>query len=356
MKLTPGTIYFVREQDSTLPALTGLVKIGLVSGDRSPYVRLREHQTGNPRKLLFDPSQFVQTQAVEYVESQLHGRFAAKRVSGEWFSFANQTELDQVVQSARDMAKQLESSSSIFEKAAGYRFSYSNGEVAPKSAAATEIANRYVNANAVCERAEGLIEKVAAGIRWQAEALGEAAVEGIMQVIRIAREPAFSVEKFKKAHPKIWEEFCDIVPQAWNPKFLIQHVAELSVETQNVLAVLDDMDDHLDQMLSKNDVYGLNEIDLGARQLLAPATWDRDMAEAELQNMCGNFEAIESICAWKREVVTRRSFNIERLREANPALHESFTFSRPDEVKRVRLPFQTTGSLENTKNPNLKNL
>ena len=79
-------------------------------------------------------------------------------------------------------------------------------------------------------------------------------------------------------------------------------------------------------------------------------------AEAELQNMCGNYEAIESICTWKREVVTRRSFNIERLREAKPELHESFIFSRTDEVKRIRLPFQTTGTLENTENPNLKNL
>ena len=356
MKIQAGTIYFVREKREGTDDFSHLVKIGLVSGDRSPYVRLREHQTGNPRKLVFDPSQFVQTQAVEYVESQLHGRYAAKRVSGEWFSFADQTELDQVVQSARDMAKQLESSSPIFKKAAEYRFSYSNGEVAPKSEAATEIADRYLNANAVCERAEELIEKVAAGIRWQAETFGEAAVEGIMQVIRIAREPAFSVEKFKKAYPKIWEEFCDIVPQAWNPKFSIQHVADFSLETQKLLSMLDEMDGLLDEMLANQDVYGLNELDLTARQLLAPSTWDRDLAEAELQNMCGNYEAIESICTWKREVVTRRSFNIERLREAKPELHESFIFSRTDEVKRIRLPFQTTGTLENTENPNLKNL
>jgi len=142
---------------------------------------------------------------------------------------------------------------------------------------------------------------------------------------------------------KLWEEFCDIVPQAWNPKFSIQHVADLSVETQNLLSVLDEMDGKLDEMLSKNDVYGLNEVDLGARQMLAPATWNRDLAEAELQNACGNHEAIEAICTWKREVVNRRSFNIERLREANPDLHESFTFSRPEEVKRIRLPFQASG-------------
>jgi hypothetical protein len=253
------------------------------------------------------------------------------------------------------MAKQLESASPIFEKAAEYRFSYSNGEVAPKFQTAIEIADRYVNANAVCERAEEVIDKVAAGIRWQAEAFGAAAVEGVMQVIRIAREPAFSVEKFKKAHPKIWEEFCDIVPQAWNPKFLIQHVADLSVETQNLLSVLDEMDGKLDEMLSNNDVYGLNELDLGARQMLAPATWDRDLAEAELQNACGNHEAIESICTWKREVVTRRSFNIERLREAKPQLHENFIFSRTDEVKRIRLPFQITGTSEGSKKSNSTN-
>ena len=53
---------------------------------------------------MFDESQFVNTEAVEYVEPQLHKSFPNKIVSGEWFIFPTEEDAESSVFSGRAFA------------------------------------------------------------------------------------------------------------------------------------------------------------------------------------------------------------------------------------------------------------
>ena len=85
MKITPGELYFVGEEDLINGTLTPLVKIGHVreKEDRTSEERAREHQTGNPRHLRVLHAQ--PSPAVREIEKVLHAEFAPRRIGGEWF-------------------------------------------------------------------------------------------------------------------------------------------------------------------------------------------------------------------------------------------------------------------------------
>ena len=241
MKLENGTIYFVREQDPVTREYTGLVKIGLVRGDRSPYKRLGEHQTGNPRKLFFNEEHFVQTPAVEFVESQLHGRFASKRISGEWFRLTSIREVEDAVQVCRQLATEMKSFIGEFEHAESFRMkeSYKNKKIPTGEDLA--FANQWFNANSITVKANEIVDLISAEIKWHFQEFGSKAVEGIANVISVEQEPDFSVSLFKKKYAKLWEELCDKVPQKWNPKFELSFTGAFSAETDQTLQELSEL-------------------------------------------------------------------------------------------------------------------
>ena len=339
MKLEPGTIYFVREQETTGTGFTGLVKIGLVAGERSPYDRLKEHQTGNPRKLHFDAAQFVQTRAVKYVESQLHGRFAAKRVSGEWFTFASQDEIESAVAVTRELASSMDAFAEVFAEADRLNMCLSGGPLLAATSEVREIATRWVFADAIAQKAENLIDSISEEIKWQAREYGSDAVAGVLQTIETLQEPAFSVTAFKKANPKLWEELADSVPEAWNPKFEVSFESEPDTVTRQTLDALDQIGETVATAIEAGDVYQLNELDLEVRQILSPAEWERDVAEAQLKNFCGEAPGIDGICGWERRVKMRRKFDPEKLRLEYPATYQEFTLERRAKKTSIRLPF-----------------
>jgi hypothetical protein len=71
-----GWLYFIGES-----GLTSFVKIGFTK--YPPAVRLKQLQTGNPRKLML--LYYRKFPDVMDVESRLHERFDEDRVEGEWF-------------------------------------------------------------------------------------------------------------------------------------------------------------------------------------------------------------------------------------------------------------------------------
>ena len=84
-KTTPGWIYCIREQDYLDQTWGRYVKLGLTA--RTVEQRIREHQTGNPRR---ETSEYdIQLELMHYGEKYLHHYFAADRIGGEWFDLDN---------------------------------------------------------------------------------------------------------------------------------------------------------------------------------------------------------------------------------------------------------------------------
>lgn len=76
-----GWLYFIGEA-----GLSSFVKIGFTK--YPPAVRVKQLQTGNPRKLMLLYS--CKCPEVMDVESRLHARFDEDRVEGEWFRISKQ--------------------------------------------------------------------------------------------------------------------------------------------------------------------------------------------------------------------------------------------------------------------------
>lgn len=72
-------VYFIKD------LITGNIKIGRAV---NPIKRLKSLQTGNPNKLVIVTTQ----EGGEKLENELHRRFAASRIIGEWFSPSKELE------------------------------------------------------------------------------------------------------------------------------------------------------------------------------------------------------------------------------------------------------------------------
>ncbi len=342
VRLNPGTIYFVRESDGPDKQFSNLVKIGLVEGDRSPFVRLREHQTGNPRRLKFDESQFVSTDAVKYVESQLHRAFADRRVSGEWFKFETEQQLEDAVALARGLSAEMVELSKVFEDAAKLEFRYSNGMNKPASDEEIHWGTQLARASVYVAQATDLIDNIRDSLKEVAIREGEEAVEGVLSKVVIEKEPAFSTSAFRdsnKENKKLHSELSDVIPR-WSATFKL--LIEIDSTDLDVVVTdqLDELAVALDKAVKTHDVLALNETELRAKQLSAPFEWEAARSEALLMSSCGECEGIENICTWSRKVVERKSFNPEKLRESYPDLYREYVLPREPEVKFIRLPFK----------------
>jgi hypothetical protein len=341
MKLVSGTIYFVRESDSKTSGHSDLVKIGLVEGERSPFDRLREHQTGNPRKLLFDESQFVRTDAVAFVESQLHNKYAKQRVSGEWFQFESESEIQEAVEAARIFAKQAAEINPLMVRADELYWQISEGHEIESAEESRKLGERYVRAESLSESLENLIAEVRRGMLAAAEEHGDEAIQEFFRFVEYTRAPSFSPTLLKEKYgQEMYDAYAYREPR-WAPKFEV--ISDL-VETDEYLAVataIRTLEASVSKARESHDVFALNELDLEIRTLLAPQSWDLLVSEVRLKNLCGLHPGIMGVCQWVRtETFGNRKIDQGRLFDEKPDVFEASVAPGSKVSMKIRMPFK----------------
>ncbi len=341
MKLVPGTIYFVRESDSKTSGHSDLVKIGLVEGKRSPFERLREHQTGNPRKLLFDESQFVWTDAVAFVEAQLHSKFAKLRVSGEWFQFQSEKEIEEAVSSAREFAEKAASINPLMVRAEELFWKLSEGEILASTAQSRALGEDCVRA----DHLGGLLETQMAEVRKAmlsiAEEDGEEAIKEFYRTIEYTKAPAFSATLLKsKFGQEMYDAYVYQEPK-WNPKFEVISPLVENDDFNKMLETISSVQAKVSDARSSHDVFGLNELDLEIRTLLAPQEWNQVYAETHLKDLCGASPGIEGVCNWVRqESLGNKQIDKGRLFAEKPDVFEASVAPGAKVTSKIRMPFK----------------
>ena len=98
-KFTEGTLYIDRDQDVRNESWGPYVKIGIVRDGKTPEQRVKELQTGNPRKV-HTIKEYNSVPMVESLETRIHHNFADRWVRGEWFEMDDnfvENELDQEI-------------------------------------------------------------------------------------------------------------------------------------------------------------------------------------------------------------------------------------------------------------------
>ena len=96
-KNDPGEIYFIHTIDQASGDSHGYYKIGIVRNERDSEQRIKEHQTGNPHRIV--PYRILTTKAPMLIEGMLHAKYSEHQVSTEWFKFEDQM-IDEVIAEA----------------------------------------------------------------------------------------------------------------------------------------------------------------------------------------------------------------------------------------------------------------
>lgn len=338
MRFNPGTIYFVREAADSKGGLTVNVKIGLVEDPRTAQQRLAEHQTGNPRKLFLDEAQLVHTDAVKYVESQLHKTFAPHRISGEWFHFESEAIINDAVALAKEYALAVGKQMPTFETARKLARTLSDGSVLSSTPTLLATAKSMAQAAVTLDAYDNLLELIEEVFEVAIAEEGPDSVEGIYKFIDVYPDPAFSVTAFKaeikKTNPELIAKYTIEEPKFTEKFELLFELdsEELSEDVQEYLAKSAVI---IEQATLSKDYFQLNELKLDIARLKAPLDWVVLSSKAEIQVACGLAAEIEGICTWVRKLATTSTFAKGLLFEQEPELFQRFVLPREATKRKV---------------------
>jgi hypothetical protein len=325
-----GEIYFVRETAKELElGRTPFVKVGLVKKkeNRDSFGRLSEHQTGNPRTLFINRDDIVHTDAVTRIEALLHRIFANKRINGEWFQLETESEIQEVIDKARELAEEIKPFIPKFDQAEQLKNLASNGKT--KTATEQDITNAKLLAAAklklkMCKSLKSEITQLLTVIYNEGGNVSGAAGTQITKF-----EPVFDEEKFKAENAEIWESYL-AEESKWFQSFLPKDksitLEDLDDEIQKDFASIKEV---IDAVAISKDVALLNEPNLKLTNIEGIAKWEEDLLVAELKISTGEYEAIEGVCSWKRLMKYNMKLNTGLLMAEKPDLYKNY-ISTPD--------------------------
>ena len=305
MAYKPGEIYFVREKLRGESKPSPFIKIGLVALDRTSDERLKQHQTGNPRRLYNE--HVVKTDAVHRVEAVLHKLFAVDRVSGEWFDFSNEVTYKEAVDKAKSLADEMRVLVPLFEEVAALELVPSEGEELEESEEADALAREFAIAQvklASCANLKKLIRD-----RFS-KAIDEGVdTKGAASKTKVEPAPDFNVTQLKKLEKELYAAYAEDVP-AWSSEFDLWPKKYVDVDVESdFLESYKAIEIAIAAIQDITDSYQLVEPELALTNLTVLAQWDSDFAEARLKKICGERPGIKGAVTWVRKYKPRKKFN-----------------------------------------------
>jgi hypothetical protein len=343
LRFNPGTIYFVRETTDDQGGLSTSVKIGLVEDPRTAQQRLSEHQTGNPRRLVLNEDHLIHTDAVKYVESQLHKTFAPHRISGEWFRFESEAAVREAAGLAQTYAKQVGEKMPSFEKAKTLKLVLSEGDILGASETILGIAKEVSLASVTLDAYDQLISRIDSVFKNVIAEEGHVALERIIKVINVVPDPAFSVAEFKKelktSRPELIEK-CIVEEPKLSEDFKLLFELTSDAISKEVTDYISTANSVIEKSIAEKDYFRLNELKLEVKRLKAPLEWIVESGEADIKVECGTAPGIEGVCSWVRKITTKKSFSSGILRELEPELYERFVIQKEPYTREVFIGYK----------------
>jgi hypothetical protein len=338
LKIKGGELYFIRENDVRTGELTPYVKIGIVrdkSGDeRTSEDRALEHQTGNPRKLFVES--IIKTPSVTEIENIIHNLYAEERIYGEWFDFTAE-QFESAKKMASDLVQMAIENQDKFETADSLSSTASKDEtIKPKPEiiewhskllAAEVRVKECVALQAEIKDAFKTIIAAPVGAGTQKEKQEELAPYVKVQEKKAKLE--FDLDAFKEARPELYAEFTKVVRTAPKGSFTITRPKNLVFELSKIdIALFEYSKEVKDELVQyQSGKVTKEELHTASLKLLgfeAKASWDKEIAQANLKSYCQDYAGIEGLCKWKRESKETSTFDKAALIEAHPKIAGKF--------------------------------
>lgn len=329
MTYKSGEIYFVRETVLNSESLSPYVKIGLVADKRSSEERLKEHQTGNPRRLF--NQEVIITDSVHRVEAQMHRLYAPKRVSGEWFEFKTESEVNSAIERVRDLAAEMAKVTPLFISAEELSLVASNGEVIEPTPETLEIVSRWADAKARVSYCDDVLAQIKSKLKLAIESGAD--TKGVAKETTVTFKPKFSESALKEFDEELWKKFVSYIP-SWSSRFTnsidLPSFNDLSQDFREVFEALQAQVEEI----PVEKAFLLNDTQLELTMVRALAEWDLSLADAELRIAVGEASEIKGICKWGRKPGTPKAvFDESKFAEEHPELWTKFTLTKESFTK-----------------------
>jgi len=325
MKLTSGELYFIRERDFQTKEISRYVKIGLVreKDDRASQDRALEHQTGNPRELFIH--KVIKTPAISEIENIVHGLFATERVSGEWFDFTEK-KLAEAIETAQNLADEALLYEDEIRAAAKLAKVLSTQAMIEPSAEAMAWHGAFLRAEAIgkycAEFADGMRDVFREAVQRSEP------VEHIAIMRERKDRKVFDPVAFELEYPDLYVQFTKrtkkIAPRlTWSrPKDFDKSISRLNPELYSYGESLEGLTEQTRKGKASKEVlhkHYLRLLGFGAR-----ASWQLDIAKANIQTICGDSAGIDGVCKWSRVEKETKIFDQPAFIEAFPDIAEKF--------------------------------
>jgi len=331
MKLTAGEIYFIGERDLKTNQESDYVKIGIVregaKGPRTSEERLDEHQTGNPRQLFLH--EVIETPAVEELETRLHRIFAPKGVSGEWFQFTKE-DLATAIQQAKKLRDEAVTNLDALSKAEELKTVPSNGIIAPATDEAKKWQSAYIAADVIIKEAKRLKDEFEVLILESVE--DEEDISHIVTTQTRAGATYFDEERFIAENLELAKKFM-ITKTSWSQRFTVKSPKASKPALFDIDPTVFELFDDFGRMLeispeSDEDREVLHTKFLDVVSVESKAIWDKQIAEAQLKDLCSVADGIDGVCGWPRAGKERQELDVGGLMMKEAKIYRTYLTSK----------------------------
>lgn len=303
---TFGYIYFMTEIDLFGYPSGSYVKIGLVKGTeegRSSIERRKEHQTGNPRKIIVEKE--IKTYAqVSTLESLIHQKLAKNRIHGEWFKY-DQNGIAPYIEITEELKNDLESQIDSQNAITNYLSIEDNQQEIKASSESKGIHKQLLKVkerilNLKKERELTVLKLKSFNKNFSKD------IDGICSYEKVKPSQSFDRVSFQKDYPEIVEKIGVMVI---NHNFLLKK--DIKQSKNDEIKALEEIiklqkfeNDNSKRILRRTkSAIELHKIWLDVHVALQPLELKRKYLENKLKLITGENLGIKEVCSWKRRKI-----------------------------------------------------
>ncbi len=328
IKVKPGWLYFLGEENFETGKGSEYVKIGKTDGDRPVAARMSDHQTGNPRRII-EVAPPIRTEFIDALETHLHHRFAEVRVHGEWFNLTP-SQLRLAVSEANRVNAEMSAIKTKAKRAATHRDKVSDGVMKRAGVKAKRLYSEYI-AN---EKVRIVHKLEQAAIEWELRRLAanSAGIDGIATQSMPAPSILFDAKRLESERSALFNRFT-LNKEKVKGSFSIEGKPKPATFASELHMVVKGKKERFGGVTTiSSDVKRRSASAkkwhaewLRLHSELADLNWNSERLEVELKSLCGVAEGIEGVCNWKRERSTAAAFDRKAFKKAHPRIYESYT-------------------------------
>ena len=314
--MNAGSIYVLQQSDFLTGELSDQVKIGIVKDPRIPTDRLKEHQTGNSRKVAVASE--YRALDVSAAEALTHRRLSTMRVFGEWFVSDSSDLSASFVQEIRLAVCETNTLANLQLEVEPLKASKSNGKARKATDGELEMAAEFGEYERIIRNYE--LEQSKIRTELASNSHGFAGIQDVSEWTFQEGLVGFSMPELKKIDPRVHAELMQgAIKGSFLPSVSRGKPIPKIVYPLNIAKLVGE--GSLAERTEKHAEQHLRYLEL--EELICQFETTRDEIRLHLMLAVGLHDAIEDVATWKRRITDApASGHAQFLKETRPDLFD----------------------------------